>query len=351
MLAIARVERPAWEGLLPEWWDLFRGSPGATPFQSPAWQTAWADAYRRAPFALQVRRGADLVGWFPMVGIRRGCRVLRAAGAGPSDYLHPLAREGEERAVAHALCDWLSSSPCDLVDLQQVRDDQAISGFGEPVAQATCLVLDLPDSYETYLSRLSKSLRYDCRILGRKPFAGGEAKIEAARTPEEAALGLRVFFHLHARRWRQRGLPGAFASMRARRLHEAWVLDAARNDLLRLNVLRLCGEPVGVVYAMRAGTTVFFYQSGFDANHRALSPGTSLVAHTIRSAIEEGDRAFDFLRGDEPYKRRWMPQRVHQNFRLFHARSAAGRAALSLNKRASHTEARLRARFEGRGLW
>ena len=62
--------------------------------------------------------------------------------------------------------------------------------------------------------------------------------------------------------------------------------------------------------------TTYYYQAGFDPNNGSISPGTFLVAHTIRKAIEEGSKHFDFMRGDEPYKRRWKPQHVHRNLRL-----------------------------------
>jgi CelD/BcsL family acetyltransferase involved in cellulose biosynthesis len=47
---------------------------------------------------------------------------------------------------------------------------------------------------------------------------------------------------------------------------------------------------------------VALYNSGFDPDARAMSPGVVLIARTIEDAITRGFRRYDFLRGEEPYK-------------------------------------------------
>jgi CelD/BcsL family acetyltransferase involved in cellulose biosynthesis len=102
---------------------------------------------------------------------------------------------------------------------------------------------------------------------------------------------------------------------------------------------------------MTLGSTVYFYQAGFDPEHSSISPGTLLVAGTIRRAIEEGKTTFDFLRGDEPYKRRWKPQREYKNRRkIMAAKGIQGALGAKWNRMGSEIEAKIRARLEGKGL-
>ncbi|MFQ3588450.1 MAG: GNAT family N-acetyltransferase, partial [Fimbriimonadaceae bacterium] len=169
---------------------------------------------------------------------------------------------------------------------------------------------------------------------------------------DEVGPALEVFFDTHARRWRRRGLPGAFVGRRMRRFHEEWAAAADKRGLLRLSVLEVDGEPVGAVYAMRTQSTTFFYQSGFDPRHRSVSPGSLLVAAAIRRAVEDGCRSFDFLRGDEPYKRRWGPQHSIPNLRILAPTGGTlGRLGRSVNKFGFAVEKRIRSRLEGRSLW
>ena len=47
------------------------------------------------------------------------------------------------------------------------------------------------------------------------------------------------------------------------------------------------------------------YQSGVCDQSMRYEPGHLLFTHTIKRAISDGKAEFDFLRGNEPYKRYW----------------------------------------------
>jgi CelD/BcsL family acetyltransferase involved in cellulose biosynthesis len=347
--------RAPFEELPAAWRELVEVSPGATPFQTLEWQTAWWRHFGRGkrPLTVAVYEGEDLVGLMPFSLSRGPWRALRPSGVGPSDYLHPLAREGYESPVAERIGQAIQEiGGVDLIDLQQVRETRAFARFAPQehlIPQATCLVLDLPETYDAYLSMLGKSLRYDVRRLDKSLFKGGRASLQAVG-PAEIGAGMNVLLDQHRRRWRRRGLPGAFVGGAAR-FHQDWAHQAVRNGWLWLSVLRLDGRPIGAIYAMALGRTCYYYQAGFDPAHGSISPGTLLVAETIRRAIDEGKTEFDFMRGDEPYKRRWKPQHVLQNVRMVTPLNPAlGRAGLRWNMAGSRMERRVRARLEGRGL-
>jgi CelD/BcsL family acetyltransferase involved in cellulose biosynthesis len=306
----------------------------------------------REPQAVLFHEGNDLVGLMPLVRSVGTWRTLRPMGIGPSDYLQPLARPAHEQKVAEALTDALASAKgVDLVDLQQVRETGWLAQTiqAAPITQATCLVLDLPETYEAYLASLGKSLRYDVRKLDKTMFTSGRAVVTSFAAGD-AGKGLDLLFELHKKRWRKRHLPGAFLGTSVR-FHREWVDLAARRGWLWLSALHVDDQPIGAIYAMSLGHTAYYYQAGFDPEKGAVSPGTLLVAHSIRRAIDEGKRHFDFMRGDEGYKRRWMPQRELRNFRfLLPGENARGRLGASWNELGSRVERHVRARLEGRGL-
>lgn len=337
--------------LIEEWRELIDDAEHATPFQTPAWVTTWWKHFGKTkkPNWIELREGDDLVGLYPLYISNGPWRALRAIGTGQSDYLHPLTRNGYADKVRDAVIDHVKlESDADLLDLHQLREDIVV--FPEPTEQAVCLTLDLPDSYDDYLKTLSKSLRFDCRRLDKKPFTTGGADLRIIDA-EEARWALGVFFDLHGRRWRKRGLPGAFATKQLKDFHKDATQALARDGHLKMGVLSVDGQPAGVIYAMQVGRTRFFYQCGFDPEQKALSPGTLLVAHSIRNAIEEGCTQFDFLRGDEPYKRRWKPQHAHRNMRyILPLNTGLGAIGKAYNYAGSRVEAKIRAKLEGRGL-
>ena len=326
-----------------EWDELLLDAPTATPFSTPEWLGTWWRFFGagRGARAVEVREGRDLVGLYPLTVGAGPWRALRAMGTGPSDYLHPLARAGREAAVAEAIEPLLRSMRgVDLLDLHGLREDQPLARMTTD-DQARCLVLDLPPTYDAFLASLGKSLRFDCRRLDKTPFKDGKATVET--NPPD---GMDVLFELHRARWRAKRLPGAFIG-RLVPFQRAWAAEAVAKGYLWLSVLRLEGEPIGALYAMTVGRQVFYYQAGFAPTEGAISPGTLLVAHTVRRAIEEGKTRFDFLRGDEGYKRRWKPQHAYADRRAVVPLNARGRAGAAWIAQASRAEAKVRERLEG----
>jgi CelD/BcsL family acetyltransferase involved in cellulose biosynthesis len=337
-----------------EWTRLSNGSEGGGPFQTWEWQSIWFRhlGRGRTPLAFTVREGNDLVGLMTFVITGGPWRVLRPLGIGPSDYLQPLAREGSEEAVAEAIAEALEREPAiDLVDLQQLRETQPLATRCRTdlrTTQATCLVLDLPKTYDEYLKCLGKSLRYDVKKLDKTLFSDGRAEIRAVAR-DQVQKGFDAFLELHRARWRKRHLPGAFIG-RIVDFHREWIEAASERGWLRMSLLDLDGQLAGAIYALSHGRTVYYYQAGFDPDRSSVSPGTLLVAHTIRKSIEEGAVRFDFMRGDEPYKRRWKAQHVWRNERLLLARNPVrGFTGLKWNQMSGTVEARIRARLEGHG--
>ena len=68
---------------------------------------------------------------------------------------------------------------------------------------------------------------------------------------------------------------------------------------------RVDGAPVAAEYHLAGADTVYAYQSGIGPTQDCPSPGRLAHLATVRRAIAEGRRGFDFLRGDEAYKSHW----------------------------------------------
>ncbi len=361
VLRVRVYDQPDWaEALEPSWRALFQESPSATPFQTWEWQSVWFKHYgsTKRPYIFAFYEGEDLVGLMPMTRRVAPWRTLRPMACGPSDYLHPLARDGYETPVAQALMAALAEGEnVDLVDFHQVREShpfadvwpQEVDGV-RVLSQAKCLVLDLPETYDAYLQMLGKSLRQDVKRLDKAIFAEGKAQIVPC-SAENVDAHLDLFFECHRLRWKERGLPGAFIGKRTLRFHQEWAHEAIQNGWLWLSALEVDGVGVGAIYAMRTHQVCYFYQSGFNPEYKSISPGTLLVASTIRRAIEEGCESFDFMRGDEPYKRRWKPQRCYENLRLLLPVSKIrGNLGKAVNAAGFKVETKIRERLEGKSL-
>ncbi len=334
-----------------EWNELLVDSAFPTPFHTLEWLQSWSSTLgkRRRIFLAKACEGNDLVGAIPLVGKKGIAGGYRSMGIGPSDYLHPIIRNGSN--VFEPLVVRLRENGENAVDFQQIRE--GILPFQDSISlvvleQATCLSLDLPDTYDAYLKTLGKSLRTDCRRAENDFLSKSNLKIVSADR-DNISDCIDAFFRLHASRWRSRGQPGAF--MGRERFHRTWAPLSVATDSLRLRLLLKGDEPIAAIYGMKFGCTTFFYQAGMNPNFKSLSAGTILLADLIRSSIEEGCTTFDFLRGDEPYKRRWKPQHAITNTRYLYLPSGVRGPILEHVQRLSASaEKKLRDRLEGKSL-
>ena len=168
--------------------------------------------------------------------------------------------------------------------------------------------------------------------------------------PSELLPALDELFWLHGRRWRRRGLKGAFADERIRRFHRDVACRFAGRGVLRLHRLRLDGKTRALFYCFAGQGRVYYYLSGFDLALARHSLGTVLMAEAVSRAIAEGAHEFDLLRGDENYKREWRAEERRTVRLVLSRRSVRSRIALSgnrLERRLERAGSRLRNRLFG----
>jgi len=318
-LEIEAVASPdALEALEPEWRELWERDEAATPFEGPDWLLPWTRHLWGGGSlrVLAVRRGRELVGLAPLFlwgyGTQPETVCASWLGSGISDHLGMLAAPESAGEAAQRVIEWLADSRCEwrVCDLQEVRPDSPLLRAELPPGLAAqdapcgvCPVLDLPRTMDDLLASLDPKFRHNLRTAGRRLQLG--ARVEVIRAAADWEPLLRELFRLHESRWRERGERGMLASPRLERFHREAAERMARSGALRLYGLKRDGETIAVQYNFRRGRRFFYYLSGFDPAHAHLSPGTVLLAETIRLAIDEGATEIDFLRKREDFKYRW----------------------------------------------
>lgn len=274
-------------------------------------------------------------------------------GIGVSDYLHPLARAGQELEVAKAIGHHaLQDRSIDLIDFHQIRETNPIVTLSEVrLDQARCLVATLPATYAEYRATLGKNARAKLSKLERQVLGEGKATVTFA-DESNVLVHFEALLGVHKARWRKRLLPGAFASQNRQQFHRDFLLQAIRSNLVTLSNLHVAGRAVGAVYCMRTPSTLFYYQAGFDPEFGHFSPGTLLLSESVRLAIDTGATTFDLMRGDEPYKHNWKPTACLTNQRVMLVKQGV---RASMGSRTGHLvsriESKIRQRFEGKGLF
>ena len=308
------------------WNKLLTRSHSATPFQTWEWLWSWYTriAPKRRLLILSVYHGETLVGIAPFerVGFHgMPVRRLRFLGGGPSDYLDGIYESGREEDVLSAVFRWLKSNrrKWDIIDLQHVRRGSPTLRYLENLGagsewrvatrpQDVCPCASLGADWASTVARFGKKTRGNLTYYER--LASRDFEFEMREVcPDELDSALGRLFDLHAARWRKRLLPGVLGAGRTQRFHRTAAPLLEESGRLRLYGIRLNGEWQSLLYCLCLGERTVYYIGGWNPEFRKYSLGTLLIGRAMQDAVERGCVEFDFLRGDEPYKKRWTSEK------------------------------------------
>jgi CelD/BcsL family acetyltransferase involved in cellulose biosynthesis len=300
------------------------------PFRTWQWLGTWWQHYGagRNWFVLAV---CDTDG--KLKGIAPWCiehvpafgRVLQWLGTGEvcSDHLSILCHAEDRTAVAAAIAQWLmddsrpgdSSSEWDMISFDCLSTaDPCLHTLLAELENRGCSIhrqpdlntwyLPLPATWDEYRSSLSKSNRRHVRQVQERLIDSGRVSIHVAQSAEEFARAWPIFVDLHQRRQQSLGHAGCFA-----RAPFANFLRQAAEHFFQLGNLELMWiedghEPMAAQLGLIGNKVKFAYQAGINPEMLADSPGWLIHTQSIKRGIENGNRGFDFLRGDESHKHR-----------------------------------------------
>jgi CelD/BcsL family acetyltransferase involved in cellulose biosynthesis len=311
------------------------------PFRGWAWLSHWWRHYgshdtgrpQTRLAVLGVFDDADaLVGMAPWYVDRSAMHghVLRPLGSGEvcSDYLGLLCHPAKEELVVESLAEYLTENASnrdvdalrwDLIELGGVDAQDrpmadlvnALKIAGSTVDRRpglNCWRLELPTNWEDYVASLGKNLRREVRRLERELLNTDRVKLHSVTRLDDLSQAMEILVELHQRRRKMLDEAGCFASARFLAFYRDVVPELLRRGQVQFHWLELDGKPAAAEYQLVGHGIVYAYQAGVDPDVMEQQPGKLINLAVLRQAIERGDRAFDFLRGDEPYKARFGAQ-------------------------------------------
>jgi CelD/BcsL family acetyltransferase involved in cellulose biosynthesis len=215
------------------------------------------------------------------------------------DYRSPL---GEQDAVATVVAAALDEMPLGTEVLFDSLPEEAAAPLSKAMADAgmesepskhtVAAVLALPGDPDAWLGSLGKKDRHELRRkIRRFEAALGPATLE--RYPGRGP-GLDAFVSLHRR---AAGAKGRFMDD---------TMSTFFGDLtdggFQVDLLTAGGRPVAGSFAYEDEEGYYLYNSAYEPDAAAASPGVMLLWCLIHRAVADGRVVFDFLKGDETYK-------------------------------------------------
>jgi CelD/BcsL family acetyltransferase involved in cellulose biosynthesis len=346
--------RSDWDALLAEF-------PSATTFSTLEWLIPWWRAFAgnsRLRILAARNESRLLVGLAPLAltsdrRLGRDIRFLQLMGDGShdSDNLDLPVRPGCEAEFSRALIDWLEAHhsdwdvcqfrtlPSDSPTGTQLRKDVEARGWRITVSTRPQSVVDLGETWDSYLKRLSSKERGKIGLRSRRlEKKYQDIKIRKCGTSSELEYALRALFDLHGKHWNLRGLPGTLHSPARRQFYRELAGSLLARQRLEFWVLELDGKTTAAQFGLRHGDAVFSLQEGFDPDYSSDSVGYVLRSQVLKNLMADGVRKYDFLGGTDDSKIRWGAEvRNYVNLEFARPRS---RGSFHLSVRDKSAEAR-----------
>lgn len=310
-----------------EWaesWDLTYGHAGQ------AWIVALRDANHSLTGLAPLFLSASHVGPLP------AGRLLTWFGAGevcPDHMDLAVADTADPTAVRNTLLDaiWKDRQHWDALRLTDVpAESQTLPLLAdwcnthrlhlETRVQDECPILALPSSWDLLEPHLSANFRHQLRRHGRVMTRDEDMQTQFCVDPTrlESAMDTLEALHRERRQALDGGL-GVFARPAFRDFHHDLARRLLARGWLRLAVLVGRSGALAAYYGFSYAGVLSLYQSGLSNLVPNRMCGQLLVASLIQDAIARGDHRCDFLRGWNPYKKRWT-DRCRRTVDVFIAR-------------------------------
>jgi CelD/BcsL family acetyltransferase involved in cellulose biosynthesis len=309
-IARLRELEPVWSEHISRW-------SKATPFQLPEWLLTWWEHFGSGELqTLAAWRDESLVGLVPCFRhMWQNARQLTLIGSGITDYLDPfIADDHVERTVA-AIGEYLAHGDYDLCDWQDLSATSPLLTLAQSdlleasVAPDTvCSELELTDDFNQYWLNRSSEMRRNVRRYAEKAEKIGPISFDV--DCESNGDCLDALLSLHTARWRSRGEPGMVEANHSGDFMRSVSSALSRRGILRLFTLRWCERVVAAILGLSWNGRLYGYFSAFDSEQEHLGFGRILLSRSIRHAYETGHTHWNFLRGDEPYKKSWGAQSI-----------------------------------------
>lgn len=312
----------AFQTLRPEWLRLLGEVPFQSVFFTPQWQETWwrhFGAGRQLSLLTVRSNDGRLQGLAPLMRTDPAADAARLEFIGDlelCDYFDLLIAPHQQDDVAQAMADYLVSQAGEDVEIclnnlsassttaTLLQDSLAKEGLlVEAETIETCPTIILPADWNAYLAILRGKDRHELRRKIRRAENAAELTYTVTETPDRLDEDLDTFIALH--RMSQQDDKQGFMTPAKVAFFRDMARQLWREGWLELAFLHADDRPIAGLCCMTYGTTYAAYNSGYHPDYGTLSAGIVLFANRIRSAIDRGFVAFDFLRGNEAYKYRF----------------------------------------------
>jgi len=298
------------DGVTSSWDKLQNCLKWGSIFVLPAWLKVWWEAFggEGKLYLRTLRQGEKIIGFAPLLVNKETASFIGSADV--CDYLDFVIIAGRESDFFEVLLDDLREQGIKKLDLKPLRPDSTVLTQLVSVAQnrgydVLChpedvsLELDLPTTWNEYLSILKNKQRHEVRRKLRRLWEAGDVEHRCVEAGQEVEDYSDIFLKLFSL---SKDDKASFMNHKRESFFRSLAKAMAEIGLLRLGILQLDKVPAAMTMGFDYDGSHYLYNSAYDPQFGYLSVGLLCKVLCLKESIERGKRKWNFLKGGEPYK-------------------------------------------------
>jgi CelD/BcsL family acetyltransferase involved in cellulose biosynthesis len=298
------------DGVNFSWDKLQHQLPWRSIFVLPAWLKVWWGAFdgEGELYLRTLRQGEKIIGFAPLKVNNEIASFIGSADV--CDYLDFVIVAGRESDFFEIMLDDLKEKGVRKMDLRPLRPDSTVITKLVSVAQNrgykilyrledVSLELDLPATWDEYLSMLKSKQRHEVRRKLRRLWEAGTIEHRCVEVGREVEGYLDIFLKLFSLSKHEKA---CFMNTKTESFFRSLANAMADIGLLRLGIIQLDKVPMAMTMGFDYGDSHYLYNSAYDPQFSYLSVGLLCKVLCLKESIERGKRKWNFLKGREPYK-------------------------------------------------
>jgi CelD/BcsL family acetyltransferase involved in cellulose biosynthesis len=306
------------DGVTSSWDRLRRRLKWNSIFVLPAWLKAWWETFdgEHELYLRTLRDGQKVIGFAPLV-LNSGIASF-IGSADVCDYLDFVVASGRESDFFEVLLEDLREKGIKKLDLRPLRPDSTVLEHLPPIArkrgyEVNCspedvsLELDLPATWNEYLSILNTKQRHEVRRKLRRLWEAGNVEYRCIEVGRQAEDYLDTFLKLFSL---SKDEKARFMDPKMESFFKSLANAMADLGLLRIGLLQVENVPAAMTMGFDYNDSHYLYNSAYDPQFGYLSVGLLSKVLCLKESIQKGKRKWNFLKGAEPYKYRLGGQEI-----------------------------------------
>ncbi|MFX0195741.1 MAG: GNAT family N-acetyltransferase [Candidatus Hodarchaeota archaeon] len=251
--------------------------------------------------------------------MKRKRSILQFMGQDYSYHLGILTHTGYEKAVARHVSSCISQNETmwDIINLVHLDEGEIFIDYIKDLSmENNCVYLqqkydsseliELPKTFETYLSTLTKNARQNIKKNIKKLERDFQVQFETKTDLISLKKYWPIFLTLHRENVHSKARTTILDDEDFAEFYFRISANYAKHEKLRLNLLSLDGHVMAIHLGLQHNETVYSLNMGKSVNlHPTYGLWTVLLSLSIKESIEKQAKFYDLLGGGGDYKKKF----------------------------------------------